>query len=196
MKRLALIIVFVLGFASPVWADFQAGLVAHSRGDYATALREFRPLAEQGDADAQFNLGVMYSHGQGVPQDYAEAVKWYRKAAEQGVADAQFNIGVKYDNGEGVPQDYAEAVKWYRKAAIQGQLKAQINLGFMYHYGQGVPQNYVQAHKWYSLAASRLPSGEDHDLAVKNRDTVAPKMTAAQIAEAQRLARDWKPKTQ
>ncbi len=76
--------------------------------------------AAQGDADAQFNLGVMYENGQGVPQGYAEAVKWYRKAAEQGFAPAQHNLGVMYQKGQGVPQGEAEAVKWWRKAAEQG----------------------------------------------------------------------------
>ena len=80
MKRLTLAIVFVLGLAPPVWADFQAGVAAYDRGDYATALREFRVLAEQGDATAQFDLGLMYKIGQGVPQDYAEAVNWYQPA--------------------------------------------------------------------------------------------------------------------
>jgi TPR repeat protein len=92
--------------------DFDKGLAAAQSGDFATALKEWRPLAEQGDADAQSNLGVMYYNGNGVPQDYAQAVKWYRKAAEQGHADAQSNLGVMYDKGEGVPQDYAQAVKW------------------------------------------------------------------------------------
>ncbi len=95
-----------------------------------------------------------------------------------------------------MPQDYAEAVRWYHRAAEQGDASAQNNLAVMYHNGQGVPQDYVQAHKWYNLAASRLPSGEFHDGAVKDRDLAASKMTAAQIAEAQRLARDWRPKTQ
>ncbi len=232
MKRLALAIVFVLGFAPPAWADFQAGFAAWNRGDYATALREWKPLAEQGDADAQFNLGLMYSKGQGVPQDYAEAVKWFRKsaeqgdaaaqynlglmyrkgqgapqddaealkwyrhAAEQGHASAQFQVGVRYEEGLGVPQDYTEALRWYGKAAEQGNAYAQTNLGVMYSFGVGVPQTYVQAHKWYNLSASRLPFGENRDKATKNRDIVAAKMTAAQIAEAQRLAREWKPKTQ
>ena len=79
--------------------------------------------------NAQYNLGIMYYNGQGVPQDYAEAVKWYRLAADQGDAYAQYNLGVMYDNGEGVPQDYKEAVKWYRLAAEQGHAKAQYNLG-------------------------------------------------------------------
>ncbi len=83
MKRLVLTIAILLGLAALAWAGFAEGVAAYGRGDYATALREFRPFAEQGDANAQFNLGVMYDKGQGVPQDYAEAVKWYRKAVEQ-----------------------------------------------------------------------------------------------------------------
>ncbi len=96
------------------------GEAAYDRGDYATAVRLWRPLAEQGVVTAQNNLGVMYEKGEGVPQDYAEAVKWYRLAAEQGYAIAQFNLGFVYAEGQGVPQDYALAVKWYRLAAEQG----------------------------------------------------------------------------
>ena len=110
---------FTLGLTAPAWAGVDEGVVAYNRGDYATALREWRPLAEQGDAEAQFNLGLMYYKGRGVPQDYAEAVKWYRKAAEQGVAEAQYNLGFMYNNGQGIPQDYAEAARWYLKAAEQ-----------------------------------------------------------------------------
>ena len=76
---------------------FPKGFAAYQSGDYATALREWTPLAKQGDAVAQYNLGVMYAQGQGVPQDYKTAVKWYRLAAEQGNADAQYNLGVMYD---------------------------------------------------------------------------------------------------
>ena len=94
-----------------------AGVAAYKRGAYATALREWRPLAEQGDAKAQHNLGVMYRKGRGVPQDDAEAVKWYSKAAEQGDAFAQFNLAFMYKNGQGVPQDYAQAHMWYNLAA-------------------------------------------------------------------------------
>ena len=139
-------------------------------------------------------LGSLYGVGQGVPQDYAEAVKWYRRAAEQGRADAQANLGVMYSNGQGVPQDYAEAVKWSRRAAEQGHAHAQAFLGTLYGLGRGVPQDYVQAHMWLNLAASRPSPGTDHDKNVKLRDRVAAEMTPAQIAEAQRLAREWKPK--
>jgi len=93
--------------------------------------------ANKGDAAAQFNLGVMYDEGDGVPEDDAEAVKWYRKAADQGLAEAQSNLGLMYANGKGVPEDDAEAVKWYREAADQGLAGAQTNLGLMYANGRG-----------------------------------------------------------
>ena len=114
----------------------------------------------------------------------------------QGLADAQHNLGFMYDKGRGVPQDYAMAVSWYRKAAEQGNAGAQLNLGVMYANSKGVTQDYVQAHKWMKLAASRFDASEKEarNIAVKNRDLVASKMTPAQIAEAQMLAREWKPK--
>ncbi len=96
--------------------------------------------------------------------------------------------------GCGVPQDYAKAVGWRRKAAEQGHAEGQVNLGTMYGLGQGVPQDYAQAHMWFNLAASKFPPGEDHDDAVKNRDIVAIWMTPAQISEAKKLAREWRPK--
>jgi len=86
-------------------------------------LREWRPLAEQGVAIAQFNLGVMYKNGQGVPQDYAEALKWYRLAAEQGVASAQFNLGVMYQFGDGFLQSNVMAHMWYNIASANGHPK-------------------------------------------------------------------------
>ena len=149
-----------------------------------------RRAADQGVALAQYNLGVSYETGRGVPQDDAEAVRWYRLAADQGDALAQSNLGLMYATGIGVPQDDAEAVRWYRLAADQGDAIAQYNLGFMYETGAGVPQDYVQAHTWYNLAASRL-TGERRDNAVGGRDEVAGLMNSTQIAEAQRLASEW-----
>ncbi len=175
-------------------AAFNAGVAAYKRGNYATAIRELRPLAEQGHAKAQYNLGQMYRKGQGVPQDYAEAVKWYRKAAKQGVAEAQYILGSMYKDGLGAPQDYAEAVKWYRKAAEQGYAKAQNNLGFTYSKGRGIPQDYAQAYMWFKLASSTFPPGEKRDIAVRNGDFVGMRMTPAQLFEAQKLAREWRPK--
>jgi TPR repeat protein len=207
----ALILVISLLVAGPAIAEpFEDATKAYYRGDYETAYRLIKPLAEQGLPEAQFNLGLMYDKGQGVPQDYAEAVKWYRKAAEQGNAkavksyrkaaeqgnaEAQFNLGLMYDKRQGVPQNYAEAAKWYRRAAEQGFAEAQTNLGIMYFTGQGVPKDYVLAHMWFHLATSRYPASEKakRERAEVSRDIAASKMTPAQIAEAQRLALEWKP---
>ena len=145
----------LLAAASAVAADFGAGVEAYRRGDYASAFREFRPLAEQGDAFAQIFLGGMYAKGEGVPEDDRQAVFWFRKAAEQGYADAQFVLGVMYDNGEGVPEDDRQAVFWYRKAAEQGDAGAQAKLGRMYDFGKGVPEDARQAVFWFRKAAEQ-----------------------------------------
>jgi uncharacterized protein len=164
--------------------------------DYTTAAFWYRKAADQGFALAQYGLGIMFYTGSGMPQDYAQTLKWWQKAAGQGFLDAQFNLGVMYDGGRGVPQDYAEAIKWYRKAADRGFPDAQTNLGLMYANGKGVPEDYVQALMWCVLAvAGNSAYVQDRNAAIKNRDTVAAKMTPAQIAEAQRLAREWKPTT-
>jgi len=106
------------------------------------------------DAVAQYNLGVKYDNGQGVPKDHKEAVKWWRLAADQEHADAQFSLGVMYNNGgQGVPLDYKEAVKWFRLAADQGHADAQFSLGYAYLEGEGVPLDYKEAVKWFRLAA-------------------------------------------
>ncbi|MBU4231042.1 MAG: sel1 repeat family protein [Proteobacteria bacterium] len=125
--------------------------------------------ANQGDAEAQNNLGVMYAKGQGVPQDYTEAARWYRKAADQGHAVPQFNLGGLYEKGHGVTQDYVEAARWLRKAADQGYAAAQNNLGFLYDKGQGVPQDYAEAAKWYRKAADQGDAAAKRNLDVLNR---------------------------
>ncbi len=135
MKRVTAFAVLLVLLAAPAWAGFDEGMAAYKRGDYATALREWRPLAEQGNAEAQTHLGLMYHNGQGVPQDDAEAVLWYRKAAAQGFALAQYNLGVMYDYGLGVTQDYVQAVRWYRLAAEQGDTYAQAQLRWLRHGG-------------------------------------------------------------
>jgi hypothetical protein len=147
----------------------------------------------------------MYTNGEGVQQDYTEAALWYRQAAKQGYAMAQSSLGFMYNFGRGVPQDYAEAEKWYRKAAERGDSFGQSNLALMYVSGDGLPRNYVLGHMWFSLAAAHSHAdfadyGTMTDImyeAAKSnaemRDRVASKMTPEQIAEAQRLAREWKP---
>ena len=188
MKRILILPVLLLTLlvANPALsADFQKGLTAYKSGDYATALREWTPLAEQGDASSQFNLGLMYEVGEGVPEDYKTAVKWWTLAAKQGRASAQFNLGFMYANGWGVLQDYKTAVKWYTLAAEQGYASAQTNLGWMYENGRGVSEDLVKAHMWWNIAKS---SG--NKTAVKNRDIAAGKMTSRQISKAQKLARE------
>jgi len=156
-------------------------------------VRWYRRAAEQGEADAQFSLGLSYDIGQGVPQNYSEAAKWYRRAAEQGHAKAQFNLGLSYDRAKGVPQSHSEAAKWYRRAAEQGHAKAQKWLGSMYALGQGVPQDLALAHMWYNLAASQQ-SGQEAEDTRRERDIVAHRLTPGQLASAQQLAREWRPK--
>ncbi len=114
--------------------------------------------------------------------------------AEGGDGYAQFALGFIYDTAEGIPRDDAAAAKWYRKAADQGVAGAQYNLGAMYADGHGVPQDYVEAYKWLSVAAARSPAAGNRESAIKMRDVVAAKMTRKQVAEAQKLAREWKPK--
>src|SRR5260370_1419165 len=103
------------------------GQAAYDRGNYATALLLWRPLAEQGDASAQYSLGVMYDHGQGVPRNYSEALAWFRKAAELGHAGAQYNLGAMYAEGQGVPRDYVLAYMWLNLAATSGNRTALRN---------------------------------------------------------------------
>jgi uncharacterized protein len=177
--------------AMPTWADFQAGMNAHDREDYATAFREWQPLAEEGDGLAQYHVGMLYHKGRGVPQDDAQARKWYEKAAAQGQAKAQFSLGTLHFNGEGGRKDYQQALRWFRVAANQGMALAQTKLAIMYDYGEGVPKDKVQAYKWLSLAA-------------KNGDKSAPlllssldkEMTPAQVTKAKKLASEWKPEGQ
>ena len=199
MRRFILIIAICTGvlWGGPAIASYEALVRAYAaaeRGDYAAALAGFRTLAEKGDSAAQYNLGVMYRRGLGVPQDYAEAIKLFRKAAERSAdfhirTGAQIGITGMYHEGLGVPQDYAEAVKWARKAAELGAAEAQNYLGTMLEDDQGVLQDYVQAHKWYNLAAAQ---GEEN--AGKWRDELAEKMTPSQIEKAQTLAAEWRPK--
>ncbi len=123
-------------------------------------------VRRQGNAGAQFSLGLCYYWGSGVAQDYAEAARWYLKAAEQGNVDAQYNLGVCYARGQGVEKDHPEAVKWYRKAAEQGSPLAQYNLGVCYAEGEGVEKDYTEAVKWWRKAAEQEDTQAQCNLAV------------------------------
>jgi len=133
----------------------QDGFAASQRGDYTTALSLWFPLAQRGNPDAQFGIGMLYYRGHGVPQSYAEAMRWMLQAASEDHYFAQFTLGSMYEHGIGVPEDLA------------------------------------QAHMWFDLAAVRAGRAQFRTFAARERDHVAALMTAAQIAEAQRLAREW-----
>ena len=192
MKRTAapLLALLLLVLSAPL-ADgrasgFDEGMRAADRGDFARAPTVWQPLAQQGDAAAQFNIGILYEYGLGVVQDYAEAVACYRMAALQGNAAAQFSLAVMYSKGRGVPQDPGEAAKLYREAAERGHAPAQNNLGIKLSTGEGVARDDVGAYMWFDIAAAR-----GNKASAKGRDIVARKLTPAQIAEARRQAREW-----
>ena len=153
-------------------------------------MREWRPLAEQGDSPAQGRLGLLYTNGQGVPRDHVQARQWYEKAAIQGDALAQLNLGVIYGNGKGVPEDYQQALYWFRLSANQGNAMAKTQLGLMYERGNGVPQDVVLAQKWYILGAA---NGDK--LGAELRDALAKRMTPAQIFQAQQRVLEWELKS-
>ena len=172
-----------MGMAGSVCAaDFAKGWSAYKAGDYATALREWTPLAEQGNAFAQYNLGMMYATVDAL-NDHKKAVKWLKLSSEQGNARAQVILGNLYDRGRGVAQNHKTAVKWYRLAAEQGYIAAQASLGVMYGTGQGVRQDNLYAHMWGNIAASSGNVGGRRLL-----DLVVNQMTPDQIVLAQQIA--------
>ena len=197
MRKLIFLLCILL-WSGLATAGLNEAEAAYKKRNYKVAIKEFQQLAAQGNASAQFWLGDAYEYGKGVPQDYAQAMEWYRKAAEQGDTRAQFWLGVAYEYGKGVPLDYAQAMEWYRKAAEQGESSAQTNLGIMYYLGQGAPQDLVLAYKWLNLAAASKFQNfmtafgdKEKDKIIELRERVEAQMTASQIEEAQRLAREW-----
>jgi TPR repeat protein len=152
---------------------------------------EYFKAAEQGDAVAQYNLGVLYHEGHGVPQDDTQALAWWRKAAEQGDAAAQHNLGRLYYDGHGVLQDYTQAALWWRKAAERGDAATQFSLGGLYYSGQGVPQDYAEAYFWYDLAAAGEQDVSASKQVAKYRDETASHLTPADLSREQERARKW-----
>jgi TPR repeat protein len=183
MKKLLVCILFVL-FGTQMSAQaIDKGYEAYNDGDYATALKEWKPIAEQGYAFAQYNLGIIYEYGNGVPKDYAEAVKWYRLSADQDYAIGQYSLGLMYSNGNGVLKDKAEAVKWWRLSAEQGYVYAQGMLGIMYELGEGVLKDNIIAYMWYYIA-----SDNGHESAGDWRDGRAGFMNSSDVKKATDMA--------
>ena len=186
MRNLIIIpvLLFSLCFGAPSYsADLSKGEIAYQNGDYATALKELMPLAEQGDAKAQWRLGWMFDYGDGIlPEDDKQAVRWYTLAAEQGYAKAQYALGLMYHFAEGVPKDMKEAVRLYKLAAEQGEAIAQWRLGLMYATGEGVIQDYVKAYMWWNIVAEET----GHNSAKNNIKVLEEHhMNVFQIADAQ-----------
>ena len=155
LKRLLFVVSMCCLVATANAAPFDDAGAAYKRGDYAQAIKIWRPLAAQGNASAQFFTGIMYAEGKGVAQNDQEALKWFRLAAAQGNAVAQHSLGVSYAKGKGVAQNDQEALKWFRLAAAQGFEQAQFGIGMMYILGQGVTPDYKEALKWLRLAADQ-----------------------------------------
>ena len=163
------------------------------KGDYALAVTEFLPLARKGNASAQYYLAWMSQQGRGLPENKTAALVWARRAAAQGNAEAQALIGFLYAQGHGVAQDDVEAARWFEKAALQGNWRGQMKMGMCHMCGLGLPLDYKKAYMWLDLAASRS-TGHDQMVNRSLRDIhAAMYLTPEQIAEAQRLARGWKP---
>ncbi len=189
MRSLAgVLVVFLISLSSTMAGDSENGVAAYNRSDSVTAWRLLQPLAERGDAGAQALVGNMYARGLGVTYSGTEAVRWWRRAAEQGDASAQEELATAYFWGDGVEQDHSEAAKWFLKAAEQGETFAQISLAFLYERGEGVRQDFALADMWLNLAAA-----QGQPVAKIELERLASKMTSGQVAEAQRLARGWKP---
>lgn len=186
----AIRIVLLLLVSGTVFAgDYEDGLDAAMREDFVEAARLFKRAAEQGHAEAQLYLGLLYKEGKGLPKNDNKSANSFRKAAEQGSAEAQFNLGLMYYMGRDLPQDYAESVKWYRLAAKQGNAYAQANLGHMYAQGLGVPNDDVRAHVWMYLAST----SDDQvvaEAALEPMKLLAAGMSPQQISDAQKMASD------
>jgi TPR repeat protein len=169
-------------------ADIQKGIAAYKDHDYAAALEEFQPLAQQGDVQGEFYLGLMYDRGYGVTRDDDQAIFWYRRASEQGSLIAQYNLGTKYASGNGVSQDYAEAAKWFGMCAERGLAYGQFSLGELYMKGSGVKQDVVAAYALFELSVPKLAA--DPRVAAgsaKERDDLISGMTQDQIADGRTL---------
>ena len=150
-----LLLAALFAAAGPTRAGLTEGLVAYDRADYAVAMKELKPLAEGGNAKAQYRLGKMANLGQGQPRDKKEAAKWFHLAAKQGLAEAQGALGYLCLVGEGVSQNNDLALEWTRKAAAQGDATAQFNLSVMYSEQFGIKKNPAESLKWLRKAADQ-----------------------------------------
>jgi len=185
-SRLFLAVVLIV-FWSTAWAgDFKTGWDAYSATDYATALSEWQGLADAGDANACYGMGLLYGNGFGVDMNDDLALKYYGVAADKGHAEAQYSLGIMHQNGWGVPVNEEEGMKWYLLAAEQGIVGAQMALGRVYALDFAETYDPVEAFKWFSIATKL----GDYD-AKSKVDFLASRMTPEQIGEAEGLVSVW-----
>ena len=187
MKLFILSTLFLSALISPALAGFDEGVAAYQAGDLPLAVKEFRAAAEAGNADAQFNMALMYERGIGVSKDEQEAVVWYQKSAKQDNSNAQFNLAVMYENGRGTTVDYYQAHLWYRKAAVHGDGLAIGNLGMLYIRGQGVKPNKVAglALLLVSVELDSSPENTARQNITATRGLSADMIQAAQVLAAE-----------
>lgn len=174
-------------FSTVAWAgDFEKGWKAYSSTDYATALAEWQDLADAGDRDACYGMGLLYGNGFGVDMNDDQALKYYGMAADKGHAEAQYNLGVMYQNGWGVPLNEEEGVKWYLLAAEQGIVGAHLALGRVYAMDYSEKYDPVTAYKWFAVAV------KFGDIDARSKiDFLESRMTAEQISEAKAQVNAW-----
>ena len=153
-------------WSMPAAANFESGLSAYERGDYAAAMARWMPLAKSGFAAAQHNIAVMLDHGHGMPADDAAAISWYKRAANGGHAPSQHTLAMLYSRGQGVAKDMQQAVAWYRKAGQQGHSESQFILGVLYDFGKGVAKDERKAVTWYRKAAEQGDARAQYNLAL------------------------------
>ena len=163
-------------------AGFDQALAAFEARNYPVALKELRPLAEQGDARSQYAMGVMAENGFGMPKNPSQAAAWYLKAAKQGNTDAQYNLGAMFEHGIGMPANPGQAAHWYRRAAEGGDIDALSNLGVLYEKGQGVPQDKVLALALYNVSVAYDPNKDSR--AARNRQGLANRMPLDDVNKA------------
>jgi TPR repeat protein len=183
--------------AAALSGPFEEGVSAYRRGDVATALELWRPLAFAGDPRAEAAMGNLFATGEGVPQDYEEAAKWLRAAADDGNVDGLRSLGHMYRLGQGVEKDEERAANLYGYAAWQGDPEAQNSLGLMFAQGIGVKRDFLEAYTWFALAARHYPKSAAEAIAAAEqfRDKAARELTPAQLAEARRRVEAWRPKS-
>ncbi|MDC1293274.1 sel1 repeat family protein [Amylibacter sp.] len=200
MNRITLILATILSlaFTQVTAQDFSKGYEAAKAGDYATAMKIWKPLALDGNSKAQFGIGILYFSGHGIAQNYPEAKRWLMLAANQKNSEAMVTLGAMYSGGLGVIQNYKVSNKYYKQAASQGLGLAQGALGYFYKVGEnGFIQNKIKSHMWFNLASangsnanSMLNESDQTKWYGSKRDALAEEMTASDISKAQAMAQE------